>query len=286
MDGPEERAVGMVGGVIAAMSAAVLVVSLFTAWGWQACIPGICAPSRGWALLGLGRPVLLGSAVAGLAVLAAQLLGTTARRWVGLVAGGVALGGALYVVHRASVLLTPRVVPLTAAVVPGAVGLRAGPFIALVACFGVAGGGWLAAIGTRVFDRAPWAPAGVAGVAGGAVVIIVALWLPWVRPGFAPEAAAPAQLAGLSGWQAAPTLSLLLALGAMAILGGALIAAIVRWRAVFLALALAGWLEAAFALAVAPHLGGGLGTRLLAGVYVAAAGAALIGAGGAAAAIR
>jgi hypothetical protein len=123
----------------------------------------------------------------------------------------------------------------------------------------------------------------------GCGVIVVATWLPWVS-----SRAVPVPIDGFGlltpardAWTALHTLAVLLVLGALATAGAALIGLAFRWRAVFLAVAVAGWLESAFAVAGAPYPShAGLlsavqpSTAHGAGYYACLAGAALAVLGG------
>jgi hypothetical protein len=118
-----------------------------------------------------------------------------------------------------------------------------------VACLGVAGGGLLAGIGPEFFAPARTARISMVVIWSACLVGAVALWLPWVAPAgdfltlFGPDG----QSASASAWDGLHTLATLLLLGLLATSGGAAIGGWFRWRAVFLAMAAAGWLLAAFA---------------------------------------
>jgi hypothetical protein len=234
--------------------------------------------------------VLLAAAAAGVLPLASERLPRSARQTARGAAALAGLVGALLVVLRAAD--PPRglgTVPLIA--IPGA-SLQAGPFVAFTACAGVAGGSLLAGIGHRFFERARHAGPATAAAVLGCAVIVVATWLPWVHPrvisfdGFGFGTSAP------SAWTALRTLAVLLVLGALATVGAALIGLAFSWRAVFLATALAGWLEAAFAVAGAPYAGRSVAPAGLqapagyaAGYYTCLVGAAIVVLAGLAAAL-
>jgi hypothetical protein len=119
-----------------------------------------------------------------------------------------------------------------------------------VACLGGAGGGLLSATGPEFFAPARAARPATAVIAAACLLAAIALWLPWVAPApqFLTVFGSPRpQLGGASAWDGLHTLATLLLLGLLATCGGTAIAAWFRWRAVFLALAVAGWLLATFA---------------------------------------
>jgi hypothetical protein len=263
MSTTEARALRLVGAAIAAFSGCVLVASLFVGWYSDAtlCEFGLCPPRTvtGWHAFGAARFLLLAVALAGAVPLTAEWLAPRARVAPRIAAALLALGGALFVAFRLAappshvlfvpVAQSPLIGPATT--------LLAGPFIAFVACAGVAGGALLSGIGHHFFARARSALAAAGAIAIACAAIVVAPSLPWIHQ---PAAIVPSGIdvppppaAIHTGFSALGTLSLLLVLGALATAGGAVIAAVFRWRAVFLALAVAGWLEAAFTVAGTPN---------------------------------
>ncbi len=271
MSPSEARSVRLVGAAIAAPSGLLAAASLLVHW-WSsgiACALVRCPETAitGWSGLGTPRVLLLVVAPAGVLPLVAETGPGPARRWLALVAGVVALSAALLIVFRVAVGPSGSV---AAGLAPGGVArgaqpqaipsagsaVLAGPFIAFVACAGVAGGAMLSGLGHRFFEaaRVPLATAAVIWAA--CLVLVVSLWLPWIRPGVSFTPLAPGGLEGRlatqSAWHGLGTLSVLELLGALAVAGGGAIAAVFRWRAVFLALAVAGWLLAAFAVAATP----------------------------------
>jgi hypothetical protein len=285
-----------IGAWIAAVAAPALLASLFVDWYELstviAVIPGPGGVGiSGWDALGDIEIVLLSVAVAfapqpllvqvtlGGPVGAhgvepdsgwtAALRRMDAARWMAAVAGLVALGAALLVVFRISeppeqLLDAPRL---------------AGPFLALAALLGIAGGALLAVAGDRLFEGVPRARLSLGAIAIAAAVIIVSLWLPWYEP----TTEVAARGASLSGWEAFRVADALIAVAGVALLASTAVAAALCWRSAFLALALGGWLAAAIVVFAGPHvaigdsvLGFRLGYDYAAGYYLALAAAGAI----------
>jgi hypothetical protein len=255
-----------IGAWIAAVAAPALLASLFVDWYELnvviAVIPGPAgAGVSGWDALGSIEIVLLSAAVAfGPQPLLVQVtLGgpvgphgvepdpgwvgalrrVDAARWTAAVAGLAALGAALLVVLRISeppkqLLNAPRL---------------AGPFLALAASLGIAGGALLAVAGDRLFEGVPRARLRLGAIAIAAAVIIVSLWLPWYEP----TTEVAARGGSVSGWEAFRVADALIAVSGVALLASTAVAAALCWRSAFLALALGGWIAAAVVVAAAPH---------------------------------
>ncbi len=271
MSPSEARSVRLVGAAIAALSGLLAAGSLLVHW-WSRGVACGLVPCRqptisGWSGLGPARVLLLAVAPAGVLPLVGEIGPRSVRRWLALVAGMLALSACLLIVFRVAVgpigSVPAGVSPggLVRGVEPQAVpsagsSVVAGPFIAFVACAGVAGGAMLSGIGHRFFEATRAAAATAAVIWTACLGLIVSLWLPWLRPGIAVVPAASGVLRGglatESAWHGLGTLSVLLLLGTLAVAGGAAIAVAFRWRAVFLALAVAGWLLAACAVAATP----------------------------------
>lgn len=271
MSASEARSVRLVGAAIAALSGLLGAASLLLHW-WSTALgcrlPGCPhAVVTGWSGLGTARVLLLLLAPAGLLPLVAELMRPAARRWLALLAALAGLGGALLIVFRVAVGpiesvpagLAPTGLArgiVAQAIVSSGSAVLAGPFVAFVACAGVAGGAMLSGLGHRFFDAAPAPVGATAAIWAACLVLVVSLWLPWVRPGIGLIRIDAVPLTGglttVSAWRGVGTLSVLLLLGALAVAGGGVVAAAFRWRAVFLALAVAGWLLAAFAVARTP----------------------------------
>jgi hypothetical protein len=255
MTASEARQVRLVGAVIAAVSGPVVIAALFVDWYGRSafCLDVGCLAlvRSGWESLGVGKAVILAAGVLGLAPLAAEALPARWRTCIRGLAGLAGLGAALVIVHRIGGRAPANAGPMGSILQQflqqfGST-LLAGPWIALVACLGVAGGSLLAGIGSDFFAPARSARSAAGVIWTACAVAVVTLWLPWT--GSSAQAFGVLTLSGASGsgWHALHTLAALLLLGVIATAGGAVIAAWFRWRAVFLALAVAGWLLAAFA---------------------------------------
>lgn len=284
----DPRTIALVGGGIAAISGMVLLASLFVAWYGEAILclaPCPVAARNGWSALGIASVVVALAAVAGALPLVGALLAPAHARPLAALAVVAGLGAALLIVFRI-------------AVPPGEVLARvrlAGPFTALLGAVGVAAGSVLAGIRDRIFEpvRRPALPLVV--IVFASVVMMASLSLPWVRPAEAPIDLTPVPLGGLlqSAWTASPTLAVLLLLGALALVCGSGLVAVIRWRAAFFALAAGGWIAAAIAVVATPlvvrHPAAGLpAARLIAyqpGYYVCLGSAAAIVVAGVAAAV-
>ena len=249
MSASDIRAVRLVGAVIASISGPAVIAALFITWYGRSsiCPFGFCPQlvRSGWSSLGAGKALVLGAGILAPLALLAELLPGNARRSLQAAVGLLGLAAALVVVHRIAGRSPLGPLPID---VPGQLGsnMLAGPWITLVACLGVAGGSLLAAIGSRFFEPAPAVRPAVAAIWLACVVALVTLWLPWLGAprGFLVEFGATGQG---SAWHGLHTLATLLLLGLLATAAAAVIAGWFRWRAVFLALAAAGWLLAVFA---------------------------------------
>jgi hypothetical protein len=245
-----DREVALVGSGIAAASAVILLASLFVDWyrGSRLCDVGGCpaATRTGWSALGASSAVMLVAAIAGATALLGVLVVHRGRALLcsfGAIAG---LGAALLTVFRI-------------AVVPGSIpGLPearvAGAFIALLGAVGVVGGSALAAMSTHLFQRARYPLPALATVVIAACVIIASLFMPWVRRSAAVPNGALAFPFSTSrtAWDAAPTMAVLLLLGALAIMCASGLVAAIRWRSSFFALGVGGWLVAGIAATATP----------------------------------
>ncbi len=247
--GDLEREVALVGAGIAAVSAVVMLASLFVAWyrfpGF--CFGGECPQMArsGWASLGGGRYVLVVTCLCG----ALPGVGLGSRRvgralcMVGVAAG---LGAGLLIVFRIAVVPDA---------LPGAVYARpAGVFIALLGAGGVAGGSALAGLGPGFFLSARRAVPVLSTILAASVVLIASLFMPWERrrPSFIENNLIAAPSSVVNAWHATPTGAVLIVLGALAIMLACALVAVIRWRSSFFALGVGGWIAAALVAVTTP----------------------------------
>jgi hypothetical protein len=242
-----EDEVAVVGALLAGAGGLVLFGSLFVEWYTRAVLCTTQCPDThpsGWASLGAGALLLTLASVIG--CLPSAGIRLRSMRWALCGAGFIAgVGAALLVLFR---IASP---PSPSFVIP--VYRSAGPFIALLGTVAIAGGSALSGIGSRLYDRGRDVPGVVALVVIAVVVICASLSMPWLRRSSLQLVRLPAP--PQTAWAAAPTMAVLLLLGALAIAAAAALVAAIRWRAALLMLGVGGWLVAAIAVVVPPLLG-------------------------------
>jgi hypothetical protein len=131
----------------------------------------------------------------------------------------------------------------------------------------------LAGLGPRFFDPPRHEATALITVLGASIVIVTSLFMPWIRRGTVPRAPNTVTINSSTptAWDAAPTVAVLLLLGALAIMCAVGLVAVIRWRCAFVALAAGGWLAAAIAAAATP-LAAGSGTPAVPGSRLSAYG--------------